>query len=145
MSTRPLHRRERGFSAILMLALIVLMGGMLGYAATVTSAMGDSAAQEISQERMRQAALAGLEWGRYRIEANPAAGTDDLALPFTTGVVTVTVRRTLTSPSPYNEGGPVSTYVVSATACWPAPSGRCPDATPAPGYVQRVVTGIVAR
>jgi MSHA biogenesis protein MshP len=132
---------------VLVLAIIVLMGSVLAYAATLTTAMHSSQAQEIAATRALQAARAGLEWGRYRIRIgalpNCAAATN-LALPLSSGNMPVTVR--CISTGAFTEAGtPVTTYQLTATACMPAAAGTCPNAAPTGDYVERQVTGISER
>jgi MSHA biogenesis protein MshP len=141
------RRHQGGFSVVLVLAIIVLMGGVLAYAATLTSAMHSSQAQEIAAVRALQAARAGLEWGRYRIRIgalpNCAAATN-LVMPLSSGNMPVTVRCIVTGA--FTEAGiPVTTYQLSATACLPAAAGACPNAAGAGDYVERQVTGIAER
>lgn len=139
--------RQRGFSVVLVLAIIVLMGGLLAYAASLASAMHSSQAQEIGAARALQAARAGLEWGRYRIRIgalpNCAAATN-LALPLSSGNMPVTVRCTATGA--FTEAGtPVTTYQLTSTACMPAAAGSCPNAAGGGDYVERQVSGIAER
>jgi len=142
-----MKRGQQGFSVVLVLAIVVMMGGVLAYAATLTSTMHSSQAQEIAAARALQAARAGLEWGRYRIRIgalpNCAAATN-LAMPLSSGNMPVTVRCTATVHLP-EAGTPVTTYQLSATACLPAAAGSCPNAAGAGDYVERQVTGMAER
>jgi len=141
---------QRGFSVMLMLGIIVLMGGMLAYAVSFTSGMNHSVAQEAGVLRVTQAANAGLEWARYRVRipAVPSClAATNLTIPLSSGAVPVTVRCTATGT--YTEGAAsaptVTTYQLSATACSPAAAGACPNAAGATNYVERSVTGIAER
>ena len=137
---------QRGFSVMLMLGIIVLMGGMLAYAVSFTSGMNHSVAQEAGVLRVTQAANAGLEWARYRVRipAVPSClAATNLTIPLSSGAVPVTVRCTA---APNNEGGvPVTIYQLRATACSPAAAGTCPNVAGATNYVERSVTGIAER
>jgi len=140
-------RAQRGFSVMLMLGIIVLMGGMLAYAVSFTSGMNHSVAQEAAVLRVTQAANAGLEWGRYRVRipAIPSCvPSTNLTIPLSSGAVPVTVRCT---SAPYIEGVAFPTiYQLSATACSPAAAGgACPNLAGAANYVERTVTGIAER
>ena len=137
------RRRQRGVSVVLMLALIVLLGGMLVYTVSLSSTMHAGAAREIGAARAAQAAQAGLEWGRFRIRmgaaANCAAATN-LNLPLASGAHPVTVRCTLTGT--HTEGATtVRTYQLSATACRPAAAGACPNAATPGDYVEAFASG----
>lgn len=139
-------RRQRGFSVVLMLAVIVLMGGMVAYSVTLASTTGSGVAQDVGVARAAQAAQAGLEWGRYRVQTGvlpSCVAITTLNIPLTSGPMPVTVRCLLTGT--HLEGGqPVNTYQLSATACAPAPAG-CPNGAGAPNYVERTVSGIAQR
>jgi MSHA biogenesis protein MshP len=139
---------QRGFSVMLMLGIIVLMGGMLAYAVSFTSGMNHSVAQEAGGLRVTQAANAGLEWARYRVRipAVPSCvAITNLTIPLSSGAGPVTVRCTATGPYPEGVGPTVTTYQLSATACSPAAAGTCPNAAGAPNYVERTVTGLAER
>lgn len=142
-----MRNRQRGFSVVLMLALIVLVGGMLAYTVSLGSAMQASWAQEIGATRASQAAQAGLEWGRYRIRmgaaANCAAATN-LNLPLSSGAMPVTLRCTL-SGTHIEGAATVRTYQLSATACRPAAAGSCPNAAASGDYVEQLATGSAER
>ena len=136
-------RRQQGVSVVLMLALIVLLGGMLVFTVSVSSSMHAGAAREIGAARAAQAAAAGLEGGRFRVRmgaaANCAAATN-LTLPLASGAHPVTVRCTLTGT--HAEGAAtVRTYQLTATACRPAAAGACPNAVVSSDYVEALATG----
>jgi Tfp pilus assembly protein PilX len=139
---------QRGFSSALVLIVIVLLSSLLAYAVTLTSSAHSGLALEIATARALQAARGGLEWGRFRITNGAApscAASTTLALPLSTGAFPVTVRCTETLPA-FNEAGTtVRIFQLTATACSPAPSGSCPDATPSGDYVQQQVSGIAQR
>jgi MSHA biogenesis protein MshP len=146
--TARAHRHQRGFSAALVLVVLVLLGGMLAYGVSLTSGMHSGIAQEIAQARALQAANAGLEWGRYRIRIGAApscTATSPLTMPFSAGAMPVTVRCTLTGT--HTEGAAtVRTYSLSANACMPAGAGGvCPNAAGGTDYVERQVAGNAER
>lgn len=139
--------RQRGFSAILMIGLIVLVAGMLGYAVTVTSGMHDSSAREIASTRAMQAAQAGLEWGQFRVRpgiAPTCTAGSNITLPLSSGAIAVTVN--CTASGPYTEGAAsVTRYSFTATACNPAAAGACPNPTGGADYVEAQVVGMAER
>ena len=141
-----LTRHQRGFSSVLMLGVIVLAAGMLGYAVTVTSAAHDSAAREIAAARMARAAQAGLEWGQFRVRPGvaPTCAGSNILMPFSSGAIAVTV--TCTPNGPYTEGSTtVTRYQFTATACSPAAAGTCPNAAGSGNYVEAQVSGAAER
>jgi MSHA biogenesis protein MshP len=140
-----MKRRQRGFSAALVLVVLVLLGGMLAYGVTLTSGMHSSIAQEIAQERARQAADAGLEWARYNAHftglPNDCVAVSALTMPFSSGPMPVTVRCTFDG---VHSG--LRTYSLSANACLPAgPGGICPNAAGGADYVERKTVGNAER
>ena len=136
-----MKRREQGFSVVLMIALIVLVGGMLAYTVSLGTTMSAAMAQEIGAARAAQAAQAGLEWGKFRVRqaaANCVAVTN-LTMPLASGAMPVTVRCT---PTVTNEGGTsVTIFHFDVTACRPAAAGTCPNAAGSGDYVEQVATG----
>ena len=138
-----MRRRQHGVSVVLMLALIVLLGGMLVFTVAVSSSMHAGAAREIGAARAAQAAQAGLEWGRFRVRMGAAANCAaaiNLTLPLASGAHPVTVRCTLTGT--HTEGAAtVRTYQLTATACRPAAAGACPNAVVSSDYVEALATG----
>lgn len=145
MSARA--RDQRGFSAVLMIALIVGVAGMLGYAVTVTSAMHDSSAREIASSRAAQAAQSGLEWGQFRVRPGAApicVPSSNITLPYSSGAIAVTVNCTTTGP--YTEAAAtVTRYQFTATACSPAAAGTCPNPAGSGDYVEAQVVGSAER
>jgi MSHA biogenesis protein MshP len=139
-------KSARGFSAVLVLGIMVLLGGMLAFAVTLTSGMSSSAAQEFAQARAQQAANAGLEWARFRIRIGAlpnCAALTNMTMPFAVGVP-VSVR--CVQSGSYIEGAAtVLTYQLSATACSPAAAGTCPNPAGGSDYVQSQVGGIAER
>ncbi len=140
-------RRQRGFSAILMIALIVLVAGMLSYAVTVTSAAHDGTARELASARVTRAAQSGLEWGQFRVRPGVAplcAANSNITVPYSSGAIAVTV--TCTANGPYTEGAAtVSRYQFTATACSPAVGGACPNAAGGSDYAEAQVSATSER
>lgn len=140
-------QRQRGFSAVLMIGLIVLVAGMLSYAATVTSAAHDSTAREIASARVTQAARSGLEWGQFRVRPGvvpTCAANSNITLSYSSGNIAVTV--TCTPSGPYTEGAAsVSRYQITATACNPAAGGACPNGAGGSEYVEAQTAGASER
>jgi MSHA biogenesis protein MshP len=137
------RRSQGGFSGVLVLAALVLMGGMSAYGVSLVTSVHSSFAQELSVARATQAAEAGMEWARFRLTRNPVpvcSALQTLNLPATLANYRVTVRCTATGV--HTEGAvTVRTYRVTATAC-NAPA--CPGALSG-DYVERQVQGWVQR
>lgn len=146
-----MRSRQQGFSAGLVLAALVMLGGMLTYAVTLTSGVQSGIAQEIVQARALQTASAGLEWQRQRIRfgAAPAClaatSVTNMTIPFSAGAMPVTVRCTLTGTHT-EAAATVRTYSLTANACLPAAAGGvCPNPAGGTEYVERQVSGNAER
>jgi MSHA biogenesis protein MshP len=139
--------QQRGVSVVLILGVMVLMLSLLAFASSFTTGQGAALAQEINGARARQAALTGLEWGRYQLTqvAAPCVAVTQLTVPLSSGNMRVTVRCVET---PYVEVGTVPAPRVSqltATACTtPGPTG-CPNAAATGNYAEAQAAGWVER
>lgn len=157
-TTQPARRRaqpvpvargdQRGVSGVMVIAVLVLLGGLTAYTVGLVTSVQSSYARELSYARATQAAEAGLDWGRWRITAAalPACtGTQTLtALPGTLSPYAVTVRCTLSGT--HVEGpSTVRTYRVDSTACNVPSAGQCPSAVASGDYVQASASAIVER
>jgi MSHA biogenesis protein MshP len=147
LSAPSARRRQRGVSGMMVLAAIVLLGGLSAWAVGLASAASDAGAQAIAGARARQAAGAGIDWARWRLRvpAAPAcAATQNVVLPGVQGNWTVTTRCTLLGT--YTEGAAsVRRWRVSADACNQPQAGTCPAALPSAGYAQASLTDLVER
>jgi len=142
------RRRQRGLSGLLVIAVLVLLGGVSAYAVALVTSVHSGLARDISFARASQAAEAGLDWGRYRVTAGAVATCTAVqsinSLPGTLQPYTVTVLCTATGP--YLESGlPVRAYRITATACNVPLAGQCPNAAAGADYVERTVTALIVR
>lgn len=145
-------RQQRGVSAVMLIAIIVLLAGLGAYAMRfLSTAQGTQSAARLAL-RAELAARAGLEWQRFRlaVPAPPAAlpagacaAATNLNLPLESGAFRVTVSCQATGTHTEG-GGTVTSYSLTATACWPAP-GACPHPAPPADYVERQVSAVVVR
>jgi MSHA biogenesis protein MshP len=128
---------------MLVMAALVLMGGLSAYGVSLVSSVHSRFAQELSVARAAQAAEAGLEWARFQLTQPatplcPAAQT--LALPSTLSGYRVTLRCIATGA--HAEGATtVNTWRITATGCNAA---ACPGA-PNGDYVERQLQAWVQR
>ena len=148
MRTRS-ARRQRGFSALMVIAVLVMVGAVVPFAVGLVTAVHDGHARALSHARATQAAEAGLDWGRWRINNGGAATCSALqsinTLPGTLRPYTVTVRCTL-SASVSESGVTVNAYRLAATACNQPLAGSCPNAaSSAADYVERSVSTLAQR
>ena len=59
-------RRQRGMSLVVAIFLVVVVALLSAFAVTVGTASSESTNLQLSADRARAAARAGLEWGAYR-------------------------------------------------------------------------------
>lgn len=59
-------RRQRGMSLVVAIFLIVVIALLSAFAVSIGSASSVSTHQQLSADRARAAAKAGIEWGAYR-------------------------------------------------------------------------------
>jgi MSHA biogenesis protein MshP len=147
----PRHpvRAARGASSLLVIAVMVLLGGLSVYVTGLVSSVSNGYAMEMNLARARQAAESGLEWGRYVMLQNGAACTavQNVVMPGSLAPYTVTVRC---STGGADLAGPPASFVqyrLSVTACNIPSGGNCPNTSIAPGsdYVERRLTALVDR
>lgn len=140
---------QRGFSSILLIAIVVLLASLTAAALRFIGSAQGSVAMDIRTLRAEQAANTALEWQRYRLRTQmPAAaacvGLTQLNVPLTSGNVQVTVRcsRTPGAAVVHSEAGKSAySYAFTATACAPAGAGGCPNPVASTDYVERTRTG----
>lgn len=142
------RRSQRGLSALLIIAVLVLLGGLTTYAVGLVTSVHSGYAREMLFARADQAAQAGLDWGQFRVRALPAAtctaAQSITTLPGTLQAYTVTVRCVATGP--YAEGAASRrSYRISATACNQPLAGACPNTVAGADYVERTVSTLLTR
>lgn len=132
----------------MVIAVLVLLGGLTAYTVGLVTSVQDSYARELSYARASQAAAAGLDWGRWRITAAAlptCAGAQTLTtLPGTLSPYAVTVRCTL-SGSYQEAAATVRIYRIDSTACNLPAGGPCPNPVASGDYVQASSSAIVER
>jgi MSHA biogenesis protein MshP len=140
--------RQRGFSLILALFLLVSLAAMGAYLLTVSTLQQETSAADELGARAYQAAHAGVDWGLYELlrdsggayanacdaavaPAAPAAQT--FALSGGLAGFSVKVECAATAPTTEGATSGLRAYVLKATACNQA---SCPG-TQGPTYVER--------
>jgi len=139
-------RRQRGLSGMLVIAALVLFGGMAVYGVSMVTSVHTGFAQEVAVARATQAAQAGLDWARYRVlvpVAPVCTASQTVTLPSTLALYRVTVTCSATAFT--DAGAPVNIYQLTATACnIPGPAG-CPNAAGGTDYVEKQLSAWVQR
>jgi len=156
--------RERGFSIVTAIFLLVVLSLLGAFIVSVTGLQQSSQQLDVQGVRAYQAARAGIEWGAWQVldPNNDLAGfggtanlppcpgaTTNLSglsgslLPFT---VTVTCSENINAPT--TEGNRnIGAYQIIATACnQPVVGpGTCPNPSPASGYVERQLQAMLSK
>ncbi len=135
----PRRAAQRGLSGMLVIAVLVVMGAVSAYAFDLVTSVSSSYGRELAFSRARQAALAGLDWGQFRVRTGAApicAAQQNLtSLPGAMGSYTITVRCALSSSR--NESGvPIRSYALTSVACNVPAGGACPNPVASADYVE---------
>jgi MSHA biogenesis protein MshP len=158
--TNHAPRRERGFSIVTALFLLVVLSLLGAFIVSVTGLQQSSQQLDVQGVRAYQAARAGIEWGAWQVlDPNndlPGVGGDPNNLPPCPGpttnlsslaqslspfIVTVTCSANTTTEGNRN----VAAYLIIATACNQPSAGACPNASPASGYVERQLQATLSK
>ncbi|MDP1693050.1 MAG: agglutinin biogenesis protein MshP [Burkholderiaceae bacterium] len=144
----PSRRRQCGLSSLLVIAVLVMLGAVSAYAVSLVTSAHADAAREHSHARASLAARAGLDWGRYRVQALATplcSGAQSIAtLPGTLAPYVVTVRCAAAAPR-QESGVALRAYSLSASACNLPLGGQCPNPGGGADYVERTFTAVLVR
>lgn len=150
--------RERGFSVVAAIFMLVVLAVLAVIIASVTGLQQSSSQLDIMGARAYQAARAGMEWGAHRVldpnhtlngascaagpgggpnmSSCPAPSANLPALPASLLPFTVTVQCTQTADT--TEGNRnVRVFTIIATACNQPNGGVCPGAPTNADFVER--------
>jgi MSHA biogenesis protein MshP len=114
--------KQRGFSLIMAIFLIVVLGGIAVFIGRVSTMQHQSSALDEEGAMAYQAARSGIEWGVYQAVAIGGTGcansTFTLAVPTPTSTVnyTVEVICSQTLPEPIEGLSSIGVYQITATA-----------------------------
>ena len=151
---RPRRARQRGFSLILALFLLVSLAAMGAYLLTVSTLQQESSAADELGARASQSAHSGIDWGLYELLRDPGgvyASACNAAVPpaapaaqtfaLSGALAAFSVKVECASTAATTEGGTsgLRAYVLKATACNQA---SCPGAQ-GPTYVERQLQATV--
>lgn len=141
--------RQRGFAGVMIIAVLVMVSAVVPFAVGLVTAVHDGHARALSHARVTQAAEAGLDWGRWRINNGAAATCAAVqsinTLPGTLQPYTVTVRCQL-GVTVSESGVPLNAYRLAASACNQPLAGQCPNAVASGAdYVERTLSTLAHR
>lgn len=113
------NMKQRGFSLIMAIFLIVVLGGIAVFIGRVSTMQHHSSALDEQGAMAYQAARAGIEWGVYRaiVSSSCAASTTfTLALTVPSGSVNYTVAVTCTTAAQTEGSTTINVYQITSTA-----------------------------
>jgi MSHA biogenesis protein MshP len=133
---RSATKRQRGFSIVSAIFLLVVLSGLGAAMLTFSNAQHTSSAQDMQGTRAYQAARSGLEWGIFKL-MNPPAPCFDSPTSFVPPAPTLSsFTVTVTCESFTASGVPV--YRIQSTACnQPGAGGTCPGTPGGISYIER--------
>lgn len=143
--------RERGFSLITAIFLIVVLAALGAYMVIFTGLQQTTVQADVLGVRAYYAARAGTEWAIYRAldpdntiapgaTPAPCPGGTINTMGGTLSPFTVVINCT---PSDATEAGnTIRVYAITATAC---NNATCPSLSPPSGYVERQIAVTIAR
>lgn len=144
----PVVRQGRGFalpSAVFLLVILSLLGAFIVQISTKQQ-VGHAA--DVRGSRAAQAALAGVEWGLWRLLRQDAC---DAPTSFSPGGgltgFTVTVNCLPNGMASTNDeaGSAVIVRRIVATACSEPVAGACPNPAPGANYIERQFSTVAVR
>lgn len=140
MSASFRQLRQRGFSIVTALFLVVVLTGLAVAVLTLSTAQQTSTAQDLLGARAYEAARAGVEYGLYQNLVNGSCPASQTVLAGgTLSVFTVTLTCSVAATP--GMGGSLNVTTLTATACNIPLSGACPNGlTASSDYVRRTVT-----
>jgi MSHA biogenesis protein MshP len=137
---RNRHASQRGFSMIVAVFLLVVLGALGAAMANLSVIQHTGLARDVQGARAYQAARAGIEWALYRsLVSSACAASASFVLPAQTlqsFTVTVTCTESATTPV-------MRQFVV--TACNEPDGGNCPNANPTGEYVERKLQATIEK
>jgi MSHA biogenesis protein MshP len=147
--------RQRGFSAIAAVAILVILASLATFIVTVSVTQQVSSALDVLGSKAYQASRAGIEWAAYQVlnpedtngspETTPyaCAATNIAGLGGGLGDFTVSVACSMTTHTEF--GNTVRVYEFTATACNQPSAGACPNnASSGVNYVERQMTSVLS-
>lgn len=129
---------QQGVSLVSAIFLLLLFAALAAYMVRFSSTANITSAQDVQGIRAYHAAQAGLEWGAYQV-AVPVAASCVASTTLPAAIGDFTVRVACSAYGPYSEAGQTFTiYHLTAIANSSATPGS-------PGFVERQMTGVLAR
>jgi Tfp pilus assembly protein PilX len=135
--------KQRGFSSVLLIFIIVALAGMTRFALQFVAGSQGASTIQLQAQRAKRATDAAMEWQRYRLKNGTCTASINVAIPSSSGPFNATTTC-VQSSSATEAGKTIRTYRLTATACAPAGAGgSCPNFGQ-PDYVERSVVSFAA-
>ena len=135
----PDPRRQRGFSLISAIFLIVVMASLVVFMVKLTSEQTLAGVADLEGARGLQAARAGTDYGLYQVLQSGSCSSTNLTFP-DAGLSGWAATVACTSYGPYTDGSSLTIYSIVVTACNRPSSGACPGTANGSNYVERRLT-----
>lgn len=114
------NMKQRGFSLIMAIFLIVVLGGIAVFMGRVATMQYQSSALDEEGSMAYQAARTGIEWGVYQAIAPTGSGcvnsTFPLTVPTSTNSLSYTVQETCASVAATEAATTINVYKITSTA-----------------------------
>lgn len=139
MSATCPEGRQRGFSLVAAIFILLLLGGLGAAAINLATTQQASFALDALGSRMYFTARSALEYGARQAVNSTCAASTSLSIDGQSATLTCTM-------SSHDElGTTVEMYRLVATACSQPSGGVCPNNSPGVNYVERQLSMTVAR
>ena len=143
MKNRMLHK-SRGVALVTAIFLLVVLAGLAVAVVSLTTTQQANSVQDEQGARAYQAAKAGMEWALYqKLITKTACPAATFAMPGGTSLSSFTVTVMCENSVGYDPANASDTTAgkirLTVTACNGASNAACPNATPGPDYIQRVL------
>ena len=142
--TRIPARRSAGAGLVTAIFLLVVLAGLAVALVSVFTAQRQGILLDEQGARAYQAARAGIEWGLFqRLRgtgcapgvSHAVALSGEVLGEFTVGVTCTPVD----GPDSEDPAVNLDRWIIRSVACAPASAGACPEGSPNPDYVRRVM------
>ena len=133
--------RQQGLGAIAAMVVLVLLGGLAAFMASLSSNQQIGSALDVQGAKAFSAAQSGAEWGLYQaIKSASCVASTNLS-----AIDGMAVTVTCTSSAVPEQGSAASFYSITSTACNLPAGVACPGSTNNPFYVERRVTALTEK
>jgi len=134
--SRPI-RRQRGFTAITAIFILVVLTALGAFILSVSTGQQIGSALDVQGVRVYEAARSGVEWGLHRQLQDSSCAPSASFVPAAPTLSAYTVTVTCVATPDTNNGPTV--WTVTSTACNQPDTGtgNCPNLTPGARYLER--------